>query len=95
MFDFGRIGDVVGGLLGGVAQETVASAGLAELLERTGIDPAALAGLDQAQVVEFLAQHGVDASVLDNLDLGALSQQFAQGDGIQTIADLIGRATGR
>lgn len=95
MFDLGRIGDMVGGLFGSGVQETMSSAGVLELLDRAGIDPSALAGLDQAQIIDLLAQHGVDASFLEGVDLAALSEQFGQGEGLQSIADLIGRATER
>ncbi len=94
MFDLARIGDLVGGLFGGV-QETLTGAGLPELLERAGIDPSALAGLDQAQIVDLLAQHGVDVSLLENLDLTALTEQFGQEGGADAIANLIGRVTER
>jgi hypothetical protein len=95
MFDFGRIGDMLGGLLGGALQETAANAGITEILERAGIDPASLAGLDQAQILELLQQHGVDASVLENVDLAALTEALGQGEGLQAIADVVSRVTQR
>ncbi len=95
MIDFGRIGEMVGGLLGGALQETAATAGILEVLEQAGIDPASLAGLDQAQILELLAQHGVDASVLETLDLGALSEALGQGEGLQAITDVVARITQR
>ena len=95
MFDFGRVGDLVGGLFGGGLQEAVANTGLSELLERTGIDPTALEGLDAAQVIDLLAQNGVDASILESIDLAALSEQLGQGGGVDAIAELIGRVTQR
>lgn len=95
MFDFGRIGEMVGGLIGGPLQETAANAGIMEALEQAGIDPASLAGLDQAQILELLANHGVDTSVLENLDLAALSETLGQGEGLQTITELISRVTQR
>jgi hypothetical protein len=95
MFDFGRIGEMVGGLLGGSLQETAANAGIMELLQQAGIDPASLAGLDQAQILEILAQHGVDASVLENVDLAAMSEALGQGEGLQAITDVVSRMTQR
>lgn len=95
MFDFGRIGEMVGGLLGGVTQATAANGGIMELLEQAGIDPASLAGLDQAQILELLAQHGIDASVLEKLDVTALTEALGQGEGLQAIADVVSRVTQR
>lgn len=95
MFDFGRIGEMVSGLLGGGLQETAANGGILQLLEQAGIDPASLAGLDQAQILDLLAQHGVDASVLANLDLGAITQALGQGEGLQAITDIVSRVTQR
>ena len=94
MFDLGRIGDVVGGLFGGSVQEAAAGAGLLELLERAGIDPSALAGLDQTQIADLLAQHGVDLSQLVSLDFAALGEQIGQS-GLQSVAEVIGRFTER
>lgn len=95
MFDLGRIGDMLGGLFGGGVQETLTGAGLPELLERAGIDPSALAGLDQAQIADLLAQHGVDPSFLESLDLAALSEQLGQGGGVEAISAIIGRVAER
>ena len=95
MIDLGRIGELFGGLLGGALQETAANSGIMQLLSQAGIDPASLAGLDQGQILELLAQHGVDASVLENLDLAGLTETLGQGEGLQAIADVVGRMTQR
>ncbi len=95
MFDFGRIGEMVSGLLGGALQDTAANGGIMQLLEQAGIDPASLAGLDQAQIMDLLIQHGVDANLLENLDFGALTQVLGQGEGLQGIADIASRLTQR
>ncbi|MDX2203322.1 MAG: hypothetical protein NW223_11285 [Hyphomicrobiaceae bacterium] len=95
MFDFGRFGEIVGGLFGGARQEIAGSGEIIEVLERAGIDPASLTGLDQAQILELLAQHGVDASVLENLDIAALGEALGQGEALQSLADVISRVTQR
>jgi hypothetical protein len=95
MFDIGRIGEFVGSLMGGQQQEQATIGGIAEILERAGVDPSALAGHDQTQILEFLAQQGVDTSLLEGLDLTALGEQLGQGEGMSALADLIGRATER
>ncbi len=95
MFDFGRVGEIVTGLLGGAQQETSAPASVMEVLERVGIDPANLVGLDQVQILETLAQHGVDASVLENLDFATLAEVLGQGEGLQAVADVVCHMTQR
>ncbi|MDX2290457.1 MAG: hypothetical protein NW217_16780 [Hyphomicrobiaceae bacterium] len=95
MFDFGRIGEMVSGLLGGALQDAATPAGLLEVLEQAGIDPTSLAGLDQGQILELLSQHGVDAQFIENLDLSALSDILAQGDGGQAITEVLSRLTNR
>jgi hypothetical protein len=95
MFDFGRIGTLVGGLLGGALQETAPRASVIEVLEQVGIDPASLVGLDQSQILELLAQHGADASVLENQDFAALAEALGQGEGLQAIADVVSHVTQR
>ncbi len=89
MFDFGRIGEMVGGLLGGALQETAPRASVLEVLQQVGIEPTSLVGLDQGQILELLAQHGVDASVLENLDFAAFAEVLGQGEGLQAIADVV------
>ncbi len=95
MVDFGRIGEIVGGLFGGARQDIAGNIGIMEVLQQAGIDPASLTGLDQAQILELLAQHGVDASVLENLDLAALGEALGQGEVLQSITDVINRVTQR
>ncbi|MFZ4809140.1 MAG: hypothetical protein ACOYLQ_17955 [Hyphomicrobiaceae bacterium] len=96
MFDMGRIGEMVGGLLGGRLQEAATNVGVIEVLERAGIAPESLSGLDPGQILELLQQHGIDISLLQNLDLSALSERFGQGqEGLQVLADVVGRVTQR
>ncbi|MDX2257505.1 MAG: hypothetical protein NW205_01170 [Hyphomicrobiaceae bacterium] len=91
MFDLGRIGDLVGSLIGTAVQERVGAAGLDELLAQAGIDPADLAGLDQAQIVEYLAGHGIDASLLEGIDLAAWGQTLSNGSGAELVSEAVSR----
>jgi hypothetical protein len=95
MFDFARMSEMVGALLGGAIWEPVAAGSIAGIRERTGIDPANFAGLDQAQSVEVLQQHRVQASPLEGLDIAGLTNAFALSEGLLAVVDRLGRSAQR
>lgn len=95
MIDFGRISDMVGGLLGGSLQEAAANVGFAEILERVGLDPAQLEGLGPAEIQDLLQQYGIGADMLQNVDLSSLSEVLGQGEGVQAVTDVLSRIVQR
>lgn len=95
MFDLGRFGEMISGLLSGSGKEAQ-DGGIVGLLAQAGIDPANLAALDTNQLVELLQQHGVDASLLDarlmeGIDVAALTEAIQRGDGLNAVVDALSR----
>lgn len=92
MFDLSRISEMISGLLGRPATDEAAASNISTILERTGIDPAYLAGLDPAHIAEILQQHGIDPHLLAGVDLAALSQGADHPDLVQSVSDIWSRA---
>lgn len=92
MFDLRRISEMISGLLGRSAIDEAAASNITTILERTGIDPAYLAGLDPAHIAEILQQHGIDPHLLAGVDLAALSQGTDHPDVLQSVSDIWSRA---
>ena len=95
MFDLGRFGEMIFGLLVGSGKEAQ-DGGIVGLLAQAGIDPANLAALDTNQLVELLQQRGVDASLIDarlmeGIDVAALTEAMQRGDGMNAVVDALSR----
>ncbi len=97
MLDFGRIGDMVSRFLGGAvtATATATASSIAEVLERSGIDSASLAGLNQVQIIEMLQQHGVNASLLEAVDINAVADAIGRGEGLHSVTEILSQAAQR
>jgi len=89
MLDFENFGRMLGGFLGGPAQDLAEGVSVTEILGNAGLDLSMLEGLDQTQILELLQQHGLDPSALTGTDLGALLEQSGAAE---TIASLLGQS---
>lgn len=75
MFDFSKITDAIGGLLSnGQNQLPEGAAGITQMLEQAGVDPALLNGLNQEEIFALLQQYGIDPSLIDPAQISELLQ---------------------
>lgn len=92
MLDFSRVTDFFTEMAGNVLQGASAEPqGIMDLLANAGLDPSALAGLTEGEIMTLLNEHGIDLSqfapeeltnFVSNLELGngagLLQQLFDQ-----------------
>jgi hypothetical protein len=71
MLDFSRLTETLGGWLGSHASN-ISGEALQSTLERIGVDPGSLEGLDLGQAAELLQQQGIDIAGLDASRIGEL-----------------------
>lgn len=95
MFDFSRITEALGNLVGNAPlADALQSSNTMSVLAHSGIDLASLQGLDPQQVMDLLASHGVDVSQFAPDQLQGLLEQLGSGqDVVNSAADLLGRFT--
>lgn len=84
MFDFSRISEAVGGMLGQASGLPDTSLeGVKSTIAEAGLDVSLLQGLAPDQILELLGQHGIDisafapeqiSSLVNSLDLGTLTE---------------------
>lgn len=91
MFDFQRLTDTLGSLLGGTAAATITQSGLLETLQNAGVDPALLDGLNADEIASLLAEHGIDPSQLPITEIEGLIQHLG---GTGSVSDLLSSGLG-
>ena len=95
MLDFSKLAEAITGLIGGAGSVAETPASALEMLQSAGIDPAALTGLSQDQVLDVLASHGIDPATLMDGQLQDLVAGLGLNEGISgTIASLWGASDG-
>lgn len=63
MLDFSRVTDFLAEMAGNVLQGASAEPqGLIEMLANAGLDPSALTGLSEGEIMTLLSDHGIDLS---------------------------------
>lgn len=91
MFDFSRLTDTLSDLAGQVLSGNSASSAtdLTGLLENAGIDPSALTGLSETEILTFLGEHGIDPSQLGEGQLAELLGQFGLNEHVASLASSV------
>jgi hypothetical protein len=91
MFDFSKIAETITGLVGGAGSAAEVPANALEMLQSAGIDPSALAGLSQDQILEVLSSHGLDPAILMDGQVQDILAGLGLNEGIAgTLAGLWG-----
>lgn len=77
MLDFSKFTDFLSDLAGqSLAGGAEGQTGLLDLMQAAGLDPSALTGLNENEIMTLLSEHGIDVS------------QFAHGEIAQVLSDL-------
>jgi hypothetical protein len=89
MLDFSRVTDFLTEMAGNVLQGTSADPqGLTELLANAGLDPSALAGLSEGEIMTLLSDHGIDLSQFAPEELTNFMNSLGLGDGANLLQRL-------
>lgn len=91
MFDFSRLTDTISEIAGQVlpGNTPYPATDLVALLENAGIDPSALTGLSENEILTFLSEHGIDPSQLGEGQLAKLLSNFGLDEHVASLASSV------
>lgn len=89
MLDFSRLSDFFAEMAGNVLQGASADPQrLTDMLANTGLDPSALAGLSEGEIMQLLIEHGIDLAQVAPDELTNLLSGLEPADGASLLQGL-------